>query len=157
GQTRRSIAHLFASAFRVNPWLIGGSVLTGLLLYRYVWLLPQRAILAAVHQYQFFERHFNLYVFLITDGIAIGHILSSLLIGLVIALLARGREMATTTSLAIVLCAMTLAGIIGTLSTGHTFIFSSLPWSAGDWLALVLRGVVVRMHRSAASNLFSAA
>ncbi|MGE5324597.1 MAG: hypothetical protein ACM3SW_17150 [Actinomycetota bacterium] len=154
-QTRQSIAHLFARAFGANLWLTAVIVITGVLLHRFVFTLPERAIFAALDRYQVFERHFSLYVFFATYGLILGHIFSSLLIGIVIALLARRTEMVSTISIGFALCAMTVAGIIWSLSTGHTFIFSMLPWHVADWLAIVLGGVMVRMHRFA-GNRFSA-
>ena len=43
--------------------------------------LPERAIFAVLERYAVFDHHFSVYIFFATYGIAIGHVIASLLVG----------------------------------------------------------------------------
>jgi hypothetical protein len=93
-QSFNSIAHLFAAAFRASPLSISGSVITGFLLLGWSAFFPERiefAIFNWDHMY-----HANWYArvsWMRTMDIVIGHLLSCLLIGSIVALLAKGKEL----------------------------------------------------------------
>jgi len=152
-QTRKTIAHLVGTSFRVAPWLTAATVIAGLLLNGIVSGLPERAIFAVLHRYQVFDHHFSAYVFFATDGIAIGHVIASVFVGYFVALAAKGREMVATITLSVVLCAMTAAAALVSVARGHALILWMMPWYAADWFAIAIGGVIVRMHRSAATTL----
>lgn len=154
-QTRKTITHLAGNAFRVAPGLIAATVIGGLLLHRLVSGLPERAIFAVLHRYQVFDHHFSTYVFFATDGIAIGHVIASMLVGCVVALAAEDREMVATMTIGFVLCAITGAAVWAWVATGQTFFLGALPWYFADWFAIVVGGAMVRTHRSAATILSS--
>ena len=157
-QTVKTIAHLFGSGFRVAPWSTTAAVIGGFLLLRVVSGLPERAIFAVVERYRVFDRHFNAYVFLATDGIAIGHVLASLFVGSVVAMAAKRREMIATTMLVLVLVAMSVVGSLVMVSrTGDGSFLWMLPWYFADWFAMVIGAVIVRTRRSAATTRPSAA
>jgi hypothetical protein len=155
-QARKTIAHLVGNAFRVAPWLTAAIVIGGLLLNRLASGLPERAIFAVLHRYQVLDHHFSAYVFFATDGIALGHVIASMFVGCVVALAAKDREMVATMTLGLVLCAMTGAAVLVWVATGQTWILWMLPWYVADWFAIVIGGAIVRMRRSAATNLPSA-
>jgi len=155
-QARKTIAHLVGNAFRVAPWLTAATVIGGLLLNRFVSGLPERTMFAVLHRYQVIDHHFSAYVFFATDGIAIGHVITSMFVGCVVALATKGREMVATMTLGLVLCAMTGAAVLVWVATGQALNLWMLPWYIGDWFAIVIGGVIVRMRRSAATNLPSA-
>ena len=149
-QTAKTIAHLAATGFRVAPWSTAAAIVGGFLLRHFVSLLPERAIFAVLHRYQVFDHHFNAYVFFATDGIAMGHVIASMFVGCVVALVAKGREMVATMTLGLVLCAMIVASLLLRAARGHdvtTWVW--LPWETADWLAIVVGGVIVRTLRPA--------
>jgi hypothetical protein len=151
-QTAKTIAHLAARGFRVAPWSSAVAVIGGFLLNRLVSGLPERAIFAVLHRYQVFDRHFSAYVFFATDGVAIGHVIVSMFVGCAVALAAKGKEMLTTMTLGLVLCAMTGVAALVWVSTGQAVILWMLPWYVADWLAIVFGGAVVRTRRLAATT-----
>jgi hypothetical protein len=158
-QTRTTIAYLIGNTFRVAPGLTAATVIGGLLLNRLVSGMPERAIFALLHRYQVFDHHFRVYVFFASDGIAMGHVLASGLVGCVVAGAAKGREMVVTMAIGLVLCAMTGAALGVWAATGQSLILQSflgmLPWYLADWCAIVMGGVLVQTHRSAATMLSS--
>lgn len=150
-QAGKTVAHLAAGTLRSAPFFIAATVIGGLLLNRVVSGLPEPAIFAVLHRYRIFDRHFSAYVFLATDGIAIGHVVASMLVGCVVALAAKGKELVTTTTLSLVLCAM--AGAVVFLSSeGQGLVLWMLPWYLADWVAIVVGGAVVHMCRSASRD-----
>jgi hypothetical protein len=152
-QTRKTIAHLAGSAFRVAPWSIAAIVIGGFFLNRLVSGLPERAIFAVLGRYQVFDHHFSAYLFFATYGIAIGHVIAELLVGCAVALMARCREMVATMTLSLVFFAMTVTAMLVMLATGKALAFWMLPWYVADWFAIIIGGVIVRMRRSAVTNL----
>jgi len=159
-QTWKTIAHLVATAFRVAPWLTAAIVIGGLLLNRLAFSLPERLIFAVLHRYQIYDHHFSTYVFFSTDGIAIGHVITSMFVGCIVALAAKGREMVATMTLGLVLCTMTGAAVLVWAATGqavHLRVFLwTLPWHLADWFAIVIGGAVVRGLRPATTTLLAA-
>jgi hypothetical protein len=89
-QTAKTIPHLAARGFRVAPWSTAVAVIGGFLLNRLVSGMSEQAIFAALHRYHIFDRHFSAYVFFATDGVAIGHVIASMLVGCAVALAAKG-------------------------------------------------------------------
>lgn len=155
-QTRKTILHLIGSSFRTAPWLTAAAVIGGFLLNRLLFGLPERAIFGILDRYQVFEHHFDVYLFFTTYGIASAHVIASMLVACVAAWVVKGREMAVTTTLALVHCVMTVAALAWVVAFGNGWIFlHMLPWNFAEWLAIVLGGAAVRMHRSAARNSFS--
>jgi hypothetical protein len=154
-QTRKTITYLAGNAFRVAPGSIAATAIGGLLLHRLVSGLPERAIFAVLRRYQVFDHHFSSYVFFASDGIAIGHVIASMLVGCVVAWAAKDREMVATMTIGFVLCAMTGAAVGAWVATGQTFFLGALPWYFADWFALVMGGAMVRTHRSSATILSS--
>jgi len=148
-QTMRTIVHLVGIGFRAAPWAIAVAVAGGFLLNRFVSGLPERAIFAVLERYSVFDHHFNAYVFFATYGIAIGHVIASLFVGCMVALVARSKEMVATIALVLAFFAMTVAAVSVAIATRHTPILSMLPWNFADWLAIMVGGGIVHMRRSA--------
>jgi hypothetical protein len=151
-QTIKTIVHLAAMAFRVAPWSTTAAVVGGLLLRRVISGLPERAIFAVLHRYQGFEHHIDVYVFCASYGIAIGHLLiASTLVGCMVALAAKGREMIATMTLALYYCALIGAAWIWMGRPGDDPMW--MLWQCADPLAIIVGGTIVRMRRSAATPL----
>ncbi len=147
-QTVKSLVHLAGAGFRSAPWSTAALVIAGFLLRRFASGLPEQAIAAAVNRTSFYEHHFSAYMFWMTDGIALGHIVVAGLVGVIIAVAARGREMITTLTLASIGCLMTAAALIVWIARGQDLLLLRLLWSIADSLAIVLGGMIVRGRRS---------
>lgn len=152
-QTVKTIAHLVSSGFFVAPWWTAAAVVGGLFLERFVCALPEKAIFAVLIRYRVFDHHLNAYLFFASTGIQIGRVVSSLLVGCIVALVAKGREMAATTILNLVLCGMVAVASFVWVSRGQYFILWTLPWHAGGWLAIAVGGAIVRTRRSGTISL----
>lgn len=99
-QSAKSIFHLCGAAFRNAPWSIAVIVLLGFLIHWVSATLPEDMIWAILHaQRPFSNRHYKFYVWLINDAIPIACVLTSLIIGCVVAVLAKGREVVAALTL----------------------------------------------------------
>jgi hypothetical protein len=134
-QTVKSLVHLAGAGFRSAPWSTAALVIAGFLLKRFASGLPEQAIAAAVNRTSFYEHHFSTYMFWMTDGIVLGHIVVAGLVGAIIAVAARGREMITT---------LALVWIV----RGQDLPLLRLLWPIADSLAVVVGGMIVRSRRS---------
>jgi hypothetical protein len=104
-QSVRTVAHLIAANFRVAPWLIASQIVGGLLLWQVAVGLPEPAIMTVLD----FRRHgvipyyswsqMQTYLFWFNTGILLGRLFASLLVGFIVATVARGRELVTTLAL----------------------------------------------------------
>lgn len=146
-QTVKSLVHLAGAGFRNSPWSTAAVVIGGFLLMRFASGLPEQAIAAAVNRTYFYEHHFGAYMFWMTDGIDLGHIVLAGLVGSIVALAARGREMIATMTLASVGCVMTAAALVVWISRGQDMVLWRLFWSVADSLAIVIGGMFVRSRR----------
>lgn len=150
-QTGKTVVHLVAGALRVAPCLIAGTVIGGLLLNRVVFGLPERAIFAVLHRYRIFDRNFNAYMLLATEGNAIGHVIASMFVGCVVGLAAKGKELVAAITLSLALSAMAAAVVFSSLE-GRALFASMVPWYLADWVAIVIGGAIVQKRRSAREN-----
>jgi hypothetical protein len=147
-QTMKTIAHLIGIGFRGAPWATAAAVAGGFLLNRLVFGLPERAIFIVLERYSVFDHHFSAYVFFATYGIAVGHVIASLFVGCMVALVARGKEMVATIALVLAFFTMTAAAVPAWIATEHIPIPSMLAWNFASWLAIMIGGAIVRMRRS---------
>jgi len=147
-QTMKTIVHLIGIGFRAAPLVTAAAVIGGFLLNRLVSGLPERAIFAVLERYSVFDHHFSAYVFFATYGIAVGHVIASLFVGSVVALVTRSKEMVATVALVLAFFTMTVAAVPVWIATGHMPILSMLVWNFADWLAIMIGGAIVRMRRS---------
>ena len=154
-QSVKTVAHLIASGFLVVPWLIAGTVVGGwLLLWLFVWS-TQKAVIAVLYRYQVYA-HIDAFVFWLIYAVLIQRLIEPFLIGCIIALAAKGREMVVT---------MTLGLVIGTCG-GAGLVHFRHYWSRPNLLPLaplllttfaspvmfVIGGGIVREIRSALSR-----
>lgn len=110
-QTLKTTAYLIANAFRVAPWSILGAVVAGFLLLRFGARLPETVMIAVLRtQRPYSTAHYNLYVFWVTDGIFILRLIESVLIGCIVGTVAKGRELIATTTLSLIVVAITGMG-----------------------------------------------
>jgi hypothetical protein len=154
-QSVKTIVHLAGNGFRVAPWSTTVAIVGGWLLHRFVSGLPDKVLSAVTDRYlAYWSTHFRAYMFWATDGMLTGHLIGSMLVGCIVALAARGRELVATTTLSLILCAMIGAGLVWV--AGHEPMdVARMLWSCADPLAIVVGGAMVRWRRSAAKTLHS--
>jgi hypothetical protein len=106
-QSLKTTAQLIGNAFRVAPWSILGSVVGGFLLMRFGSRLPEQVMIALLRaQRPYSTAHYNAYVFWVTDGILIARLVESMLVGCVVAMAAKGKELVATTTLSLIVVAV---------------------------------------------------
>jgi len=151
-QTLKTIAHLVVTAFRTAPWSTTAAVVGGFLLRQLTGRLPEPAIFLLIDRYQIYEHHFEIYKFLASTGIDIGHLIAFLFVGLIVALGAKGREMAATIVLGIIFGAMAVVGSLYMVTTTGDYAYLwRLSWYFSDSFAIVMGAVIVRTYRSSAA------
>jgi hypothetical protein len=151
-QTVKTIVHLAGNGFRVAPWSTTAVILGGWLLLRFVSGLPDQVLSAVTNRYlAYWSTHFKIYMFWATDGMLIGHILGSMLVGCMVALAAKGRELVATTTLGLIQGALIGAALLWVVGHGPMDIGWML-WSCARPFAIVVGGAVVRRRRSAATT-----
>lgn len=156
-QSVRTIAHPAGSAFRVAPSWLAGAVLVGFLLSWFGAGLPEEFIVALLRTQQpYSNRHYDAYMWLLTDGVSIVRALQPFLIGCLVATLANGREMVAATTLMLLRGASIAAPFLLLFlhkapypSTLHVRPGLYLVSRALALIAIVLAGVIVREIRSA--------
>jgi hypothetical protein len=158
-QALKTTTHLVCAAFRTAPWSTTAAVAGGFLLRRLIAGVPEHAIFAVLERYQVYDHHFKVYAFFASTGIGICHVFSLLFVGCVVALAARGREMAATTTLSLIYGAMIGLALLVWMTErpGHEYYLWMLPWNLADLFAIVFGGAIVRMRRSPANTLPSGA
>ena len=102
----------------------------------------------------YWSAHFKTYMFVVSDGTLIAHIMLSMFIGSLVALTAKGREMVATMTLSLILGTMTgmvyVASIAQLLAAEDT-LWWMLAQLAGPF-AIVVGGAIVRSRRSTSTT-----
>ena len=147
-QALKSVPHLIFSAFLAAPWTTILAALAGFLLRRLVSRLPGYATFFLVDKFAIHEHHFGLYRFLASTALDIEHVLTFLLIGGFVALLARKREMPPAILLALFWAAMSIVGsVFGAIKSEDYGTLLRLSWYFTDSLAVILGALAVRALR----------
>lgn len=160
-QSVRTIFHLFGATFRNAPWSISGIVLLGFLLDLLSGRLqlPENVIMAILRaQRPYSNLHYGFYVWLINYGISIACVATSLLIGCIVAVLAKGREVVAALTLIVVRAVPFIWLLLfiydhnadhgpGVSALFHYFVFRR----ALDVVGTLVAGVLVRRMRSVSS------
>src|ERR1700733_14254265 len=151
-QTSKTVFQFAGVGFRTAPGLTTAAVIGGFLLRKVVARLVEPAIFAVLERYHVYEHHFSTYMFFASTGIDIGHLITFLFIGLVVAFVARGREMVATTILGLVFGAMFVLFLPSMAPHwGYGTALSRAMWNLSDALAIVIAGTIVRTHRLGAA------
>lgn len=131
-----------------------GAIVAGFLFRRLIAHLPGAATFALVDKFGIHDHHFAFYKFLESTALDIEHLLTFLLVGCFVALLARRREMAPSIVLAIIFAAMALlASVLFVIKGGDAAYLWRLSWYFSDSLAVVLGAAFVRTIRSGGTRL----
>jgi hypothetical protein len=147
-QTIKTVVCLASVSFRTAPWSTAAAVLAGYLLRRLIGPMVEPAILVILERSQAWEHHHSVSVFLAGPGTDIGHLMTFSFIGLIAALMVRGREMAVTTALALLFGTIALVGsTYGVARTGDVDLLWRLTWSFADCFAVIVSGVIIRTSR----------
>jgi hypothetical protein len=153
-QTIKTVPRLAGFGFRTAPWMTAAAVVGGFLLRKLVAPLVGSVTFAVLERYQvFFEHHFSAYLFFASTGLDIEHLVTFLLIGFVVAFVAREREMVTTMVLGFIFGAMAVIASVNILIRfGYDASLWRLTWYFSDALAIVFAGAIVRTHRLSAKS-----
>ena len=147
-QSLKTIADLAGGGFRNARWSTSGAIIGGFLLLRFAHWVPGKLLNALTDRYlMYWSNHFHAYLWLL-NTLFPAYLLTTLLTGCVVALVAKKREMIATVALAIVLCVMILLGLVSALAqSGDLYFLSSMLWAFSDPLAIIIGGMVVREFR----------
>jgi hypothetical protein len=147
-QTMKSIAILAGAGLRSAPWSTGAVVAGGFFLNGLVRFI-QPGMTSLLDKYQVYESNPQAYIFCLSYGIMLGHVILAALIGVLVAALAKGREMAATMALGLIFSTLTASGFLLMAANHVHFWYGMLPWSFASPLAVVIGGAIVRISRSA--------
>jgi hypothetical protein len=152
-QTLKTVYQLADHGFRTAPWSTTIAVAGGFALRGDAGRLVEPTIFAVLERYQVYQHHFGTYMFFASTGIDIGHLITFLLVGFVVAFVARGRELVATISLGLFWGALTVASFPAVvMQSGYGTALSRLAVYFADSLAIVIAGVIVRRHRLGAAT-----
>ena len=147
-QTFKTVVQLAVLGFRTAPWLTTAAIVGGFFLRKLVARRVEPSIFAVLEKYHVYEHHFGTYMFFASTGIDIGHLITFLLIGFVVAFVARGREMVSTMSLGFFWGALTVVSFPAVvMQSGYGTALSRAMVYFADSLAIVIAGAIVRTHR----------
>jgi len=153
-QSVKTIGHLILSGFRSAPWTIAGAVLLGHLLLPFGFILPEKIIVAVLRIFPVYPNYdhknvYELWMFWVPLAIEIGWIIAPVIIGCIVAVVAKAREMLATMMLGLSFLGLRLVAIIvnrpGRVLTRPDILLGLIA-------AFVIGGVIVRKIRSALSR-----
>jgi hypothetical protein len=147
-QILKTLPHLVGSAFRTSPWWTALAIIVGFEFRRLLGPLPQRAIFAIIERTNVFENHYGTYKFLASTGIDIGHLITFLMVGLLVGLIARRREMAPALALGLIYTGMAVVASVWFVMKSHEFAYLlRMSWYFSDAFAVVIGAGLVRTLR----------
>jgi len=157
-QSVRTIVHLVRSGFRVAPWSIAGVVVGGVLLVQLGHAFAGSAIRTGsefLNHHVVLHRpsHFDLFLvtFLYNSGMYLCRLTVSMLIGCIIALACKSREMLATITVSLVCSIQAVTGFWTFLHGWPDLPLKVLPpvllYSFGGLFAIVIGGGIVQKYR----------
>jgi xanthosine utilization system XapX-like protein len=148
-QIFKSLPHLAGAAFRASPWKTAAAAALGFEFRRLMARLPERAIFAVVERTRLYEHHFKAYEFLASTGIDIAHLVSFVVVGSVVALIAKRSEIPPAIALGLIYVGMAIFASVFYVARTHDFAYlPRLLWTFSDAFAIVAGAIAVRMLRS---------
>jgi hypothetical protein len=134
--------------------MTAAAVAGGFLLRKLVASSVGPSTFAVIERYPvFFEHHFRAYRFFASTGLDIEHLVTFFLIGLIVALIAREREMVATAMLALIFAGMAIVASVYIVTRfGYDASVWRLTWYLSDSFAIVVAGAMVRTHRLGARS-----
>jgi len=157
-QALPTVLHLLGSGFRAAPRFMAGVVAGGIVLVELGWWfmgwsVNQGFLFLDLYVFPHYEPRSRLEVFLFVFLLNSGHYLYrltlSMLIGCVVALLSKGREMSATVALSLVCSIPALTRFLLFLRGNHEVLRHWAPWVYffGGLVALVAGGAIVKLNR----------
>jgi hypothetical protein len=152
-QTLRTIAYLVGRELRISPLTIAAVAIAGFMLRWYVSRLSNptvtTAIDAVLQHYRVYDLDPHVYIFWTIHLMYAERFLVNALVGIIVGLVAKDREMAATISLALLgdLLAMQ-SMLMAAARTGDVGYLWTLPWSFAFSFTVVAGGAIVRICRS---------
>ena len=166
-QCVKTIAGLVASGFRTAPWLILITTLSGAFLLQFVTGNLQRVIMEFIsllnhHVMPYYDsKHVASHLFWMYYTVFLGSLLASLIIGSLVAMVAKRREMIATMTLSFVSLIMTVRIFWESVAMHYPVDPALFPKIFIDQLSasflIVIGGIIVREIRSAADQSLSGA
>ena len=153
-QSVKTVAHLIATGFLVAPWLTAGTVVAGCLLWPVFYGSTQKAVVAVLDKYQVYA-HIDAHVFWLIYALLIERLVEPFIIGCIIAVAAKGREMVVTMTLGLVVGASNGAGLAHLMPHWSEANFPLAPLLLTTFVSpvmFVIGGGIVREIRSAMSR-----
>jgi hypothetical protein len=150
-QSVKTIAHLIGTGFRVSPFLIVGTAIAGYLLLGFHYWSLQHFIVDVISSYKIYA-HVNVRVvgliyFMLSET------LMGAVVGLVVALIARGREIVSTMTLAVFAAATGAVFLASSGQKAEAFVGSgATPLVLAAFavpIMILVGGVFVRKSRAA--------
>jgi O-antigen ligase len=118
--------------------------------------LPGFATFSLIERFHICEHHFTACLFLESTALDIEHVFTFLLVGCVVALIARQRELAPAIGLAMIFGGMALVASLSFVIRGGDYAYLlRLGWYFTDSLAVALGALIVRTLRSNVTKLRS--
>ena len=151
-QSVRTVFHLIRSGFRVAPWSIAGVVVGGVFLVQLGHAFSEGGIRT---WFEFLRHHHRLShfdLFLMNSGMYLWRLTVSMLIGCIIALACKSREMLATLTVSLVCSIQAVTGfwtfLHGTdYETLRKALLPVLLYFFGGLFAIVIGGGIVRQYR----------
>jgi len=148
-QILKSLPHLVGSAFRTSPWTTIFAVIAGFEFRRLIGPRMEPAIFALIDRWQIYDHHFSIYLFLASTGLDIGHLITYLMVGALVAFIARRSEMSPAVALGLIYAGMAVVGSVWFVLKSHEFAYLlRLSWYFSDAFAVVAGAALVRISRS---------
>lgn len=147
-ETLRTIPHLLAAGFRSAPWPTAAALIAAYFLRRMTFQVPERLIVFILDRYRVCDAHFNACMFWLSDGVVMGLVFLCALIGALLAIASKGREMTVAAALAAFQLAWTIAGLALAMALLPRFlpnwtVLHELAFS----IAIISGGALVRLCR----------
>src|ERR1700733_13692700 len=140
--------HVSSTGFRTAPWTTAAAIVVGFLLMRFGLRLSHTAVEAVLDRYQVWENHFDTYRpwIGVTEGMQ--HVVVATLVGIIVAVAAKGWEMTAAMALSLFLIALGVSGafiaVARTTADGDYGFLWELPWIFASSIAAAVGGAIVR-------------
>jgi hypothetical protein len=148
-QILKTTAHLAGAGLCVAPWSMLAAVIGGFLMRYFVTRLPGTLLTAVTDRYlPYWSAHFHAYVWLLR-AVSVAYLMLSMLVGGMVALAAKERELIATGMLSLLICALIAVSLpwLATLwPLKETLVW--LLWQCADPFAILMGGAIVRTWRS---------
>lgn len=157
-QALPTVLHFLASEFRAAPWLMAGVAAGGVVLVELGrlfagWFVNEGFLFLDLFVFPYYHPHSRFAIFLVVllsnSWIQLYRLTVSMLIGCIVALLSKGKEMSATLTLSLVCSIPALTRFLLFLQGNYEELRHWLIWVYffGGLFALIAGGVVVRRHR----------